>query len=134
NWEIPKEDVHPTSEETEYQAEVKENLEDLGFNTFWAKKAPFDGITYEIEEKPQRPEESCIITVLVSSIKRNVTDQIRIISEISKLAHRLSMFIIEGGKIPSFDNVLVLQKENLDKMKSDEELFKALKKVKRVHY
>lgn len=134
NWEIPKAEVHPTSGETEYQAEVKENLEDLGFNTYWAKKAPFDGITSETEEKTQKPEESCLITGLGSSIRQNVTDKIRIISEISKLAHRLSMFIIEGGKIPSFDNVLVLQKENLDKMRSDEELFKALKKVKRVHY
>jgi len=134
NWEIPKEEIHPTSEETEYQAEVKENLEDLGFNTFWAKKAPFDGITSEIEENTQKPEGLCLITGLSPSIKRNLTEKIRIVSEISKLAHKLSMFIIEEGKVPSFDNVLVLQKENLDKMKSDEELFKALKKVRRVNY
>ena len=131
NWEISKEEIHPIEKETDLQAEVKEYLEDLGFNTFWANKAPFDGISSEIEEDKPKTEESCFITGLATSLKKSVTKKIEILSEFSKIVNKLSMFIIEDGKVPSYDNVLVIQKDILDKMKDIEELRKAIKRVRR---
>lgn len=131
NWEIPKEDIHPAEEETDLQGEVKEYLEDLGFNIVWAKKAPFDGITSEIEEEKHVSEETCFITGLASSFRRSLTKKIEIISQFSKLVSKLSMFIVEDGKVPPFDNVLVLQKDVLDKMKDIEDFRRTIKRFKR---
>ena len=134
NWEIDKEEIQKPVEETDFQQEIKENLEDLGFNINWVKKAPFDGITSEIDEDKPKTEESCFITGLSLSRGKKVHYRANLISNLSKIAHKLSMFIIEGGKLPQFDNVLVLQKEILEKMKNIEELHKALKKIKRLFY
>jgi len=131
NWEIPKEQIHPAEEETDLQAEVKEYLADLGFDIVWAKKAPFDGITSEIESENPVNEESCLMTGLAASFRSSFTKKIEILSEFSKLVNKLSMFIVEDGKVPPYDNVLVLQKNILDKMKDIDDLRRAIKKVKR---
>jgi len=134
DWEINKKEIQKSVEETEFQMEIKENLEELGFNIYWAKKAPFDGITSEIDESHPKTKEKCLITGLSSSHGKKVYDRLKLISNISKLARKLSMFIIEGAKVPQVDNVLILQKEILDKMKDIEDLQKELKKVTRIFY
>ncbi|NVM28881.1 MAG: hypothetical protein HWN65_08555 [Candidatus Helarchaeota archaeon] len=134
NWEIEKEEFHPSVEETDFQAEIKELFENLGCNIYWAKKAPFDAITSEIEETKVKSEESCLITGLSLSRRMAIYNRLQLISEISKVARKLSMFIIEDGKLPAIDNVLVLQKAILEKMKDIKELYEKLKKIKQVFY
>ncbi|NVM52576.1 MAG: hypothetical protein HWN66_02650 [Candidatus Helarchaeota archaeon] len=134
NWAIEKEEFHPSMEETDFQAEIKELFEELGYDIYWAKKAPFDGITSEIEESKSRPEEKCLITDLSLSRKRRIYNRLQMISEISKFARKLSMFIIEDEKLPRIDNVLILQKAILEKMNDIKELYEVLKKVKRTFY
>ena len=53
------------------------------------------------------------------------------ISDISRYAQKLSIFIIEEGKLSPIENVLILQKHILEKMKDIKDLFKELRKVKR---
>ena len=133
-WELNKEELPRPTEETDFQAEIKEYLEDLGFDIFWAKKAPFDGITSDFEENKLNPEESCLITGLSLSRRRRLNERIQLISDISKFARKLSMFIIEDQKVHPIENVLILQKAILEKMKDIQELQKKLKKIKRRFY
>ena len=132
NWEIDV--VPPTIDETDFQAEIKEIFEDLGYDTYWAKKAPFDAITSEADASKKTADETTLITGLSLSHKMRIYNRLQIISEISKIARKLSMFIIEDGKLPAIDNVLILQKAILEKMKDIKELAKKLKKVKRIYY
>ncbi len=132
-WEVEKEKLQPSIEETDFQAEIKEIFEGLGLNTYWAKKAPFDAITSEPETKA-KTEESCLITSLNLSHKMQIYNRLQLISEISKVARKLSMFIIEEGKLPVIDNVLIIQKTILEKMKDIQELYLALRKIKHAFY
>jgi putative transcriptional regulator len=134
NWEIEKEEFQTSEDTTDFQAEIKEIFEDLGYNTYWAKNAPFDAITSEPDAKNSNAEESTLITGLTLSRRMNIYNRINLISEISKMARKLSMFIIEDGKLPATDNVLILQKAILEKMKDIKELYAKLKKVKRNFY
>ncbi|MFX1294203.1 MAG: transcriptional regulator [Promethearchaeota archaeon] len=134
NWEIEKKEVHSSVEETDFQAEIKELFEELGFNTYWAKKAPFDAITSKADKSKEKSEKSCLITGLSMSRKMRIYNRLQIISEISKVARKLSMFIIENGKLPTIDNVLILQKAILEKIKDIQQLYDKLKKVKRTFY
>ncbi|MHA1132530.1 MAG: hypothetical protein ACTSQQ_17215 [Candidatus Helarchaeota archaeon] len=133
-WEIDKEDFQSNIQATDLQAEIKEILDDLGCNIFWAKKAPFDAITSEIEESTKRNEDLTLITGLSLTRRMQIYNRLKIISDLSKITRKLSMFIIEEGKLPIFDNVLVIQKAILEKMKDIHELYKQLKKVKRTFY
>ncbi len=129
NWEIEKKEVSPTIEETEFQAEIKEILEDLGYNTYWAKKAPFDAIASETDPPKENTLEKTLITSLSLSHKMRIYNRLQLISEISKVARKLSMFIIDEGKLPPIDNVLILQKTILEKMKDIKQLYKRLKEI-----
>ncbi len=130
SWEIEKE-FNPSVKETDFQAEIKEILADLNFTIDWVKKAPFDAITSNPDEKQLKAEESCLITSLSFSHRMQLYNRLELIREISKVAHKLAMFIIEDGKLPTVDNVLIIQKTILEKMKDIHDLYKLLKKVKR---
>lgn len=134
NWEIEQEKFQISVEETDFQAEIKELIEDLGCDIYWAKKAPFDAITSEPEETKLNPEESCLITSLSPSQPLSIYNRLQLISEISKVARKLSMFIIDEGNLPPADNVLILQRAFLEKMRDIKELYLLLKKVKRSFY
>ncbi|MHA1267462.1 MAG: hypothetical protein ACTSRS_19665 [Candidatus Helarchaeota archaeon] len=133
-WEIEKEEIQSSQEETDFQAEIKEIFEDLGYNTYWAKKAPFDAITSEADVKEVQTQETTLITGFSLSDKMRIYNRLHLISEISKVARKLSMFIIEEGNLPAPDNVLVLQKAILEKMKDIKELYQKLKKITRKFY
>ncbi len=133
-WEIEKEEFHPSVEASDFQAEIKELFEELGCNIFWAKKAPFDAITSEVEEPDVKEDDLTLITGLSLTRRMQIYNRLQLISEISKITRKLSMFIIEDGKLPIVDNVLVIQKTILEKMKDIQELYRRLKKVKRVFY
>ena len=111
---------------------IKEIFEDLNCDIYWAKKAPFDGITSEVDEANVKADELRLITGLSLSRSRRINDRLRMISEISKITRKLSMFIIEDEKLPAFDNVLILKRAILEKMKDIQELHKALKRVRKV--
>ena len=131
DWDIELKEIQRPSEETEFQMEIKENLEDIGFMIDWLKKAPFDGIASEIDKKNPRPEVSALITDVHISPRKRIIDRVKMISDISRYAQKLSIFIIEEGKLSPIENVLILQKHILEKMKDIKDLFKELRKVKR---
>lgn len=134
NWEIEPEKSPPSIEPTDFQAEIKEIFQDLGYDTYWAKKAPFDAIAAEMDPSKTNAEGRALITGLSLSHKMRIYNRLQIISEISKVARRLSMFIIDEGKLPPIENVLILQKAILEKMKDIRDLYQKLKKVKRTFY
>jgi putative transcriptional regulator len=133
-WEIKQKEVPTPNEETDFQHEIKEDFEDLGFDIKWVKKAPFDGITSPLEEITPNPENKCYMTGLSLIPGKRIYERLNLISELSKVFHKISMFIIDDEKYHPIDNVLILQKQILEKMKDIKELYRSLKRVKQIFY
>jgi len=134
NWEIKQKEVPIPQEETEFQLEIKEDFEDLGCDIKWVKKAPFDGITSPIEEITPKPEDTCFMTGLSLIPGKRMNERLKLISDLSKMFHKLSMFIIDDDKFHPIDNVLIIQKQILEKMDDIKDLYTALKRVRRIFY
>ncbi len=117
-----EEEEEPQEFEDELEREIFEILSELGFRVILAKRAPFDALTADREEK------CLVVTGVGRASEKTLERKIMVLERLSTVVKKLAMFVVDKNKNIKKSTVPILSKEEIESMEEPEELLRRVQR------